>query len=174
MTWACHLALGSIGHISNAKLIKLSQNLKLFCRFRCVIHHNIVSLIREKTIGERTDLNPCAPCGIYGGYFFAKRNERNIKTTKIAGPITSIITHINNITPANAPIQRNTTSHVCKSFFDCDFVYDAVFCAVGVSVIALRPLGLSVRISTGLAVVILYTRLYAAFFGLDQPIPRLP
>lgn len=29
MTWACHLALGSTGYISNAKVIKFSQKYKV-------------------------------------------------------------------------------------------------------------------------------------------------
>ena len=67
---------------------------------------------------------------LYKVYFLAKRKERNIKPNKIAGNTNSAINHktkqARSTKPTTAPIQRKTTSHVCKSFFD-----DCLFCCFG-------------------------------------------
>ena len=64
---------------------------------------------------------------LQASYFLANKKDKNIKPNKIAGNTNSAINHNTNqarsTKPAIAPIQRKTTSHVRKSFFD-----DCLFC----------------------------------------------
>lgn len=67
---------------------------------------------------------------LQASYFLANKKDKNIKPNKIAENTNSAINHNTNqarsTKPATAPIQRKTTSHVCKSFFD-----DCFFCCFG-------------------------------------------